>query len=912
MFDSQRFSNKIIPLLAAFLTVSACGGGGNGGGNNRQPPPPANNAPTANAGPDQTVEEMVVVTLDGSGSSDSDGTIATYTWTQTAGTNVTLDETVANMPTFTSPDVAADETLTFSLTVTDDDGANSAADTVDIMVTANQAPTADAGPDQTVDSFAPVTLDGSASADIDGTIAAYTWTQTTGTAVTLDETVPAMPTFDAPNVGGDEILTFELVVTDDDGAMSLADSVVVTVNPTLPLPFTDDFNDGNSDGWVVVDDPDLDNPSAWSVSGNTFRQAASTNDFGGNVDESYHIGTYAYLADSLDLTNYRFSVRATMLPGRSDSVGVMFRYVDDDHYYRFALNSEAGHARLEKKAGVDINGDPIYQTLARNYRGHEPDQLQNIVVEVDGPLIQVFVNNDPLFSAYDADHATGGVALYARDGARFDDVSITVNDPDPAIVIAEPVAHSVLPNGPRDVTVRAIARNVPAGGSVEMQFGGAACNAVVETNPGEFTTVCPNRATGNYVAVASLRDGGGEVDRDDNVLVYVGAQGLGDMYDAIGDSLTLGLLDGYATDNLNLQTNKIIAFQGWAGPLSDLLSATTGQSNIVGNEGIPGDRAARTRLLRLPSILERNPDSNRALLLIGTNDSNDSSPTPSGTGCVGTCSGTYKGHVQTIATQLLNSGRDTVYLGILPPVWGSSISAPYPDPLDFPAASRNERIVEYNQVIINELSTIPGVELGPDFFSCFLTDTVNRFSLFEDSLHPNGLGYAFMAALWHDAITGGAVAPPVDPCPAPIYIVEGLDGKVHKQNLLEEGDEYYRDETFTLTNVPNELVDGVWISQSNADNTNVDANYMTFDVGATPVDVYIAYDPAGGPPTEATAHGFAALGVPLSSNLTTDDASVGTFGLVQATGVTGTVTLGGTMSDGSGIARQGYLVIVVP
>jgi hypothetical protein len=63
---------------------------------------------------------------------------------------------------------------------------------------------------------------------------------------------------------------------------------------------------------------------------------------------------------------------------------------------------------------------------------------------------------------------------------------------------------------------------------------------------------------------------------------------------------------------------------------------------------------------------------------------------------------------------------------------------------------------------------------------------------------------------------------------------------------------------------------------------------------------------------EATVHGFAALGAPLSSNLTTDDGSVGTFSLVEATGVTGVVTLGGTMSDGSGIARQGYLVIVVP
>jgi lysophospholipase L1-like esterase len=909
MFDSHWYSKKIFAVLAVILTLSGCGGSSNN--NNNPPPPPPNNAPTANAGPDQTVEEMVLVTLDGSGSSDSDGTVASYAWTQTAGTDVTLDTTAPSMPTFTSPDVGADETLTFSLVVTDDDGATSAADTVDIMVTANVAPTADAGPDQTVDSLAAVTLDGSASADSDGTIAAYTWTQTTGTAVTLDETVPAMPTFTAPNVGADEVLTFELVVTDDDGALSLPDTVLVTINPTLPLPFSDDFSDGNADGWAISDDGALDNPSSWSVAGGTFRQSASTNDFGGNVDETYHRGTFAVLSDSVNLTNYRFSVVASPIAGSSDAVGVMFRYTDADHYYRFSLNSAAGATRLEKKAGVDINGNPVWQTLARNYRGYEVGQQQNIVVEVDGPLIQVFVNNDTLFAAYDTDHATGGVALFARDGVRFDDVLISTNDTSPEIVIAEPVAHDVIPNAPEDITVRAIARNVPAAGSVELGFGPVLdCDPVTETNPGEFTTVCPNRASGNYVAQASLRDSGVEVDSDDNVLIYVGTQGVGDKYDAIGDSLTLGFLDRYSSDNLSLVTNKTISFQGWVGPLGDMLSATLGQSNLVGNEGIPGDRASRTRLLRLPSILERNPTSNRSLLLIGTNDTNDSNPTPSGLGCVGTCSGTLKGHIQTIVTQLLNSGRDTVYLGILPPVWGSSISAPYPDPLDFPAASRNERIVEYNQVITNELSTIAGVELGPDFFSCFLTPTVNRFSLFEDTLHPNGLGYAFMAALWHDAITGGPVVPPVDPCPSPIYIVEGLDGAVHKQNLLEAGDEYYNDAAFALTNVPSELADGVWITQNNADNTSTDANYMTFDVGANPVTIYIAYDPAGGPPTSSET--FAALGAPLSSNLTTNDPSVGTFALVEAAGVTGSVTIGGTMSDLSGIARQGYLVIVVP
>ena len=196
MFESLWYHKTKLITLATVLILSGCGGSGGGGGGT--PPPPTNNAPTANAGPDQTVERMAAVTLDGSASSDSDGTVASYLWTQTGGTGVTLDTATPAMPTFTSPDTPAGEDLIFSLVVTDDDGAASTADTVTITVSANSAPTADAGPDQTVSALDVVTLDGSLSSDADGTIAGYAWTQTTGTDVTLDETAPAMPTFSRP------------------------------------------------------------------------------------------------------------------------------------------------------------------------------------------------------------------------------------------------------------------------------------------------------------------------------------------------------------------------------------------------------------------------------------------------------------------------------------------------------------------------------------------------------------------------------------------------------------------------------------------------------------------------------------------------------------------------------------------
>ena len=92
--------------------------------------PPVNNAPIANAGADQTITLPTnSVTLDGSGSSDSDGTIVSYNWTFVSGpSTIDPNDTVSSNATGL---VAG--TYVFKLTVTDNDGA-SAEDTVSIVV----------------------------------------------------------------------------------------------------------------------------------------------------------------------------------------------------------------------------------------------------------------------------------------------------------------------------------------------------------------------------------------------------------------------------------------------------------------------------------------------------------------------------------------------------------------------------------------------------------------------------------------------------------------------------------------------------------------------------------------------------------------------------------------------------------
>ena len=79
--------------------------------------------PIAQAGPNQTVSPGRRVFLDGTGSTDKDDSIVSYSWRQISGQPVTLSNPTAIKPAFVAPVIdASSENLVFELTVTNSSG----------------------------------------------------------------------------------------------------------------------------------------------------------------------------------------------------------------------------------------------------------------------------------------------------------------------------------------------------------------------------------------------------------------------------------------------------------------------------------------------------------------------------------------------------------------------------------------------------------------------------------------------------------------------------------------------------------------------------------------------------------------------------------------------------------------------
>jgi ribosomal protein L14 len=196
--------------------------------------PATNQAPIANAGTGITLVLPVNSTaLNGTGSSDPDGTISSYNWTRISGPSTPVI-TGANTATANISGLLAG-IYYYQLTVIDNKGASSSAQVKVIVSTAtNILPVANAGINQSITSpVSTVNLDGSASNDPDGSIVSFSWVTISGPgSISISNSNTSKPSVTGLQTGS---YIFELTVTDNRGA-STKDQVNITVLPALILP----------------------------------------------------------------------------------------------------------------------------------------------------------------------------------------------------------------------------------------------------------------------------------------------------------------------------------------------------------------------------------------------------------------------------------------------------------------------------------------------------------------------------------------------------------------------------------------------------------------------------------------------------------------------------------------------------
>jgi len=204
--------------------------------------------------------------------------------------------------------------------------------------------------------------------------------------------------------------------------------------------FSDNFNDGNMDGWVALDEPakllNDKGPSNWSVMASPAGKGSALNQTGniwGDPPDVVPLGTFA-IYDLAEWVNFNLAFDVYALD--NDCLGVIWGWKDRTHHYRFitmidAANPEgpgadkAPWSKIEKRLGDE---SPYYDTIGRiGEASYQDNQLTEFRLLVEEGKFSIYSNDKLVVEAQDANYAGGkiGFTMVAQQGCFFDNVEVT-------------------------------------------------------------------------------------------------------------------------------------------------------------------------------------------------------------------------------------------------------------------------------------------------------------------------------------------------------------------------------------------------------------------------------------------------------------------------------------------------------
>ena len=129
------------------------------------------------------------------------------------------------------------------------------------------------------------------------------------------------------------------------------------------------------------------------------------------------------------------SVRST----DNDGLGVMFRYIDENNFYRFIMSQQGSIRRIDKTV------EGVTTILSEDTFAYSTHTQYEIKIEVENDTYIVSLDGNEVLSATDSDLTNGGVALltHGNQSTYFDDLEIISSSGE--VIYFQDYSSSVLP-----------------------------------------------------------------------------------------------------------------------------------------------------------------------------------------------------------------------------------------------------------------------------------------------------------------------------------------------------------------------------------------------------------------------------------------------------------------------------------